>query len=220
MAETASDHGLIGQRRARSLSGARRRSRLIAYLRHALVGGMGLIGLNIGVQLVLNAASGGEVGAGLAPPSAEERIVNPRFTGRDEGGAPFTLTADAAVRRSGGVAGLAELDRPALDYAFLSSGDASAVLSRAGVYDEAEQTLQLSEDVRLETRSGYAFDTQSALIRLREGRAEGDAPVRGTAPWGAIRGDAFQVRDGGRRIILTGDVRTRIDMDPSQEAQP
>lgn len=220
MADAASSPAPIGDRRARQRAGARRRNVRIKVLRYALAAGMAAVGLNAGVQLLISSLSGGPGAAAFAPAGANERIVNPRFTGRDEGGAPFTLTADSAVRRPGGVAGLADLESPALDYAFLTSGDASQVLSRRGVFDEAERTLQLREAVRLDTRSGYTFSTESALIRLREGRVEGDAPVRGEAPWGAVRAEAFQVREAGGRIILTGDVRTRIHMDQSQEPQP
>lgn len=219
MADMVSSHGLIGDRRARSLAGARRRSRLIALFRLVLLAAMAAAGLNAAVQLVLNSI-GAEADAPFTPVGSNERIVNPRFTGRDEGGAPFTLTADAATRRSGGVAGLAELESPALDYAFLSTDDTSRVLSRIGVYDEGEQSLQLREDVRVATRSGYTFTTQSALIRLREGRVEGESAVFGTGPWGAVRAESFQVREDGRRIILIGDVRTRITMTEDQEAQP
>ena len=219
MADAAANHGLIGERRARSLAGARRRSRLVFALRMVLAAAMAALALNVAAQLILTGLSG-QAAAPFAPAGSNERIVNPRFTGRDQGGAPFTLTADAAVRRSGGVTGLAELENPALDYAFIDADDASEVLSRIGVFDEAEQTLQLRQDVRLATRSGYTFATQAALIRLREGQVEGDAPVTGEAPWGAVRADSFQVREDGRRIIMTGDVRTRIYDDEAEEIEP
>jgi len=219
MADTNAIPGLIGDRRARSLAGARRRSGVVRAMRFGLLALMAAAGLNIAVQLVLQAGSGSSE-APFQPAGSSERIVNPRFTGRDEGGAPFTLTADAATRRAGGVAGLAELENPALDYALIEAQDASRVLSRIGVFDEGEQSLQLREEVRLATRSGYTFTTQAALIRLREGRVEGDEPVQGSAPWGGVRAQSFEVRDDGRRIILIGDVRTRIHMDDQQETQP
>ena len=219
MADAAANHGLIGERRARSLAHARRRSALIFSLRVILAAAMAGVVLNAAVQLVLSGLSGRSE-APFAPAGSNERIVNPRFTGRDEGGAPFTLTADTAVRRSGGVAGLAELENPALDYAFIEADDSSQVLSRIGVFDEAEQTLQLRENVRLATQSGYTFSTDAALVRLREGQVEGDAPVTGEAPWGAVRANTFQVREDGRRIIMTGDVRTRIHLDEAEETRP
>lgn len=216
MADAITSHGLIGERRARSLAGARQRSTLVRALRIVLLTAMAGVAINAGLQLIFNGLSA-QAPAPLSPAGSSERIVNPRFTGRDEGGAPFTLTADAATRRSGGVTGLAELENPALDYAFIEADDTSRVLSRVGVFDEGEQTLQLREDVRLATRSGYTFDTEAALLSLREGRIEGDAPVSGLAPWGAVRARSFQVRDDGRRIILSGDVRTRIFMDEPEE---
>ena len=219
MADAAASHGLIGARRARSLASARRRSFGVRVFRYALLLAIAALLANAGVQLVMSSL-GVDREPAFAPAGSNERIVNPRFSGRDVDGAPFTLTADAAVRRSGGVAGVAELEHPALDYALLDGGDASQVLARTGLFDEAEQTLLLTDTVRMSTRSGYTFSTDSALLRLREGRVEGDAPVTGEAPWGLVRADAFEVRDDGRRIIMTGDVRTRIYLDRSQEAQP
>jgi lipopolysaccharide export system protein LptC len=220
MAEAASSPSAIGDRRARSLAGARRRSVRITILRRFLLAAMAALGANVLIQLALSGASERGQGAVIAPAGPNERITNPRFSGRDADGSPFLVTADSAIRRSGGVAGLADLERPTLDYAFLASGDSSEVLSRAGVFDDAEQTLELREDVRLQTRSGYAFQTEAALIRLRDGVVSGDAPVRGQATWGALRAQSFEVREDGRRIILTGDVRTRIEMDQDQEPQP
>ena len=73
--------------------------------------------------------------------AGSQRIVNPRFVGRDEGGAPFTVTADSAVRRQGGIAGVADLERPALDYELVSSGDTSQVLAETGVFDDAGRAV-------------------------------------------------------------------------------
>lgn len=218
MADAAASHGLIGARRARSLAYARRRSGLVRVLRYVLLIAIVAVIANAGLQLVMTSL-GGTREAAFAPAGSNERIVNPRFTGRDEGGAPFMLTADAAVRSAGAVAGVAELERPELDYGLLERNDVSQVLARTGLFNEAEKTLLLSDDVRFTTRSGYTFSTQSALVRLREGQVEGDAPVLGEAPWGAMRANAFDVRDDGQRIIMSGDVRTRIYMNRSPEAQ-
>jgi lipopolysaccharide export system protein LptC len=175
--------------------------------------------INAAIQLVQQSLAGGNE-VSFAPTAGSQRIVNPRFVGRDENGAPFTVTADTAVRRQGGLSGIADLERPTLDYFLVSSDDTSRVLADIGVFDDLAQTLELGGRVRLTTQSGYAFDTELALVRLREGEIDGDVPVSGTAPWGAIRADRFEVYDDGRRVVLSGDVRTRLYMDSSEETQP
>lgn len=209
----------LGARRSRSLAAARRRSRMVQALRIVLLALIAAAVLNAVVQLVLQSFAGGNEPS-FEPAAGAQRIVNPRFVGRDEGGAPFTLTAASAVRREGGVSGIVDLERPALDYALLTAGDASQVLARTGVFDDAAQTLQLGGAVQLTTRSGYAFRTEAATIRLRQGEIIGDAPVFGTAPWGAVRADRFEVYDDGRRILLSGDVRSRFNMNETEETSP
>ena len=220
---TFSDGQMIGQRRARSLASARARSRFVAGLRLVLIAAGVLVALNALVQIVL---SGGRATpepdiAVSAAAGESERIINPRFTGRDEGGTPYVITAETAERRSGAEQALIDLEQPTLDYALLDEGaDASRVLAEHGVFDESNLSLHLETDVRLTTRSGYVFDTQSATLYLREGRVTGAQPVQGLAPWGGVRADAFEVRDDGQHVILTGDVRTRFNAPAASSATP
>ncbi|MAP49044.1 MAG: hypothetical protein CMH90_06135 [Oceanicaulis sp.] len=208
------DGQMIGQRRAKSLADARRRSRFVAGLRGVLIAAAVLVALNALIQMVLSGgtdspATDVAISAGAGE---SERIINPRFTGRDEGGVPYVITAETAERRRGAEQALTDLERPTLDYALLDGGeDASRVLAEHGVFDDANLSLQLDTNVRLTTRSGYVFDTQSATLFLREGVVTGPAPMHGLAPWGAVRADRFEVRDDGHHIILEGDVRTRFD---------
>lgn len=209
----------LGARRSRSRAAARRRSRMVQALRLILLALIAVVVMNAMVQLALHSFAGGNQPS-FEPAAGAQRIVNPRFVGRDESGAPFTLTAASAMRREGGVSGIADLERPSLDYVLVGTGDASQVLADTGVFDEAAQTLHLGGQVRLTTRSGYAFQTEAAMIRLRDGEIIGDAPVHGISPWGAVRADRFAVYDDGRRIILSGDVRSRFNMNETEETSP
>ncbi|MCH8489968.1 MAG: hypothetical protein LAT81_08580 [Oceanicaulis sp.] len=200
----------IGNRRARSLNRARVRSGRVRILRAALLAAFALVAANAMMQIFMSGASGPAEPA-FTPAGDAERITNPRFTGRDRGGTPFVVTADAAVRRLGGITPLTDLERPALDYAWIEGmREASQALAETGVFDEAGQMLTLRTDVRFATPAGYRFVAPSARISLRDGTVSGDEGVSGEAPWGAVRADAFEVQDGGNRVILTGDIRTRI----------
>lgn len=218
---TVSDGQMIGQRRAKSLATARARSRFVAGLRLVLIAAGVLVALNALVQIILSSGSGATLPdvAISADAGESERIINPRFTGRDEGGTPYVITAETADRRSGAEQALIDLERPTLDYALLDDGaDASRVLAQHGVFDDANLSLHLETDVRLTTRSGYVFDTQSATLYLREGVVTGSRPVHGLAPWGAVRADRFEVREDGQHVILQGDVRTRFNAPASRGA--
>lgn len=200
----------IGDRRARSLASARARSGRVRILRAVLLVAMAAVAGNALIQAYMSRTTGPSE-PGFTPAGDAERITNPRFTGRDRGGNPFVVTADAAVRRLGGITPLTDLERPALDYAWIEGlRDASRALAETGVFDEAGQFLTLRTDVRFATPAGYRFEAPSARVSLRDGTVSGDEGVSGEAPWGAARADAFEVQDGGNRVILTGDVRTRI----------
>ena len=223
---TASAHHLhsydaiVANRRARSLEAARRRTRFVRALRGVLVFGLVLVAANAGIQ-VLRSGLADSRPAPVAVGGEGQRIVNPRFTGRDADGAPFVLTADAAVRRAAGAAALTDLERPALDYQLIGATDqASVVLADSGVYDERTEQLRLTGNVSLETRSGYRFETVAATLFLEESAIVGEAPVEGRADWGAVRADGFEVRDDGERIIFRDDVRTRFYMDGAGRPAP
>jgi lipopolysaccharide export system protein LptC len=208
-----SDTSLIGQRRARSLAGARRRSGMVRIARIVLLTVMVALALNAALQLLL--AGGPQPELPTVELTGGERIVNPRFIGRDENGQSFVLTALTAARRGGGLSAIADLDTPSLDYALLAAdaNRASQVLAATGVFNETEQSLFLRQDVELTTRSGYVLNAHSALIRLNEGVITGEEGVYGDAPWGAVRASRFELHDDGRRIVLENGVRTRLYMD-------
>lgn len=206
---------LIGQRRARSLAEARQRTQMIDRLRLALIVLISAAILNVVIQILISNLGGGE--EPVLAFSGGERIVNPRFSGRDEAGQPFTVTATTATRRDVGV-GIADLEAPTLDYALLQADgtDQSRVLARNGVFDEYNRTLLLQDQVRLSTVSGYKMTTRSALIALEDGQISGQDGVYADAPWGAFRADQFVISQDGRHIALSGNVRTRFTFDESQ----
>ena len=93
---------MIGQRRARSLATARSRSRFVAVLRVVLLVLAGLVAMNALVQIVMSGGRAETLEPVLLSAGDAERIINPRFNGRDESGVPFLITADTAERRLGG----------------------------------------------------------------------------------------------------------------------
>lgn len=196
---------------------ARRRSRIVFGVRIASLVIMLLIAVNVMLQVTFDQPV---LTADIpeAPSGEMERIINPRFTGWDVDGAPFVITALSAVRAATGLTGLTELDQPQLDYSLLGrAGDMSAVLAQVGIYNPVDETLTLNNEVALTTRSGYTFRTDSALLDLENAEIIGENPVRGEAPWGAVRAEEFSVRNRGRHITFTGGVTTRIYEDDRRE---
>lgn len=196
----------------RALAAARLRARVLRNLRFVLVALMAVLALNIVIQSVLS--GGRQAAVRQAVAGDGERIINPRFTGRDAEGRAYVLTADNAVRRSGGLGNLTDLENPRIDYALLFGAadrpDASEVLSRVGVFDDQARILRMTDTVRFTTRSGYRFRTEDAAIDLNNAMVFGEEPVEGSAPWGGVQAHGFELDEDGRRLRFTGGVVTRI----------
>lgn len=196
-------------RRATTLAEARKRTAFIRLLRICLVTLTGLIAAAVILQILMRS-----LGATEAEPvtvGEDARMINPRFTGRDENGTPYVVTADAAIRRRGEETRITELEAPQLDYDLITADeDAEGVLARTGLFDADARTLDLQADVRFRTRSGYEFVAEHARIHLADERVTGDSPVRGEGPMGSIRADGYEILDGGDRVVFTGNVRTHL----------
>ncbi|HAQ35994.1 MAG: hypothetical protein CMF74_16365 [Maricaulis sp.] len=207
-------------KRATTLEAARNRTAFVRSLRFVLIGLAVVISLVVVVQLVIGSSSD-------APDAVETvgenaRMINPRFSGRDDGGAPFTVTADTAIRRRGEALNLTALENPRIDFEMLQALEQSAdgVIARNGLYDSDARTLDLDTDVRFQTRSGYLFSSSQARIYLGEDRVVGDTAVEGVGPMGRIRADSYEVLDGGDHVVFTGNVVARIETDNSGPTAP
>lgn len=196
-------------RRATTLTEARKRTAFIRLLRFCLVALAGLVVLAVAAQILFRSL-GSEVTVPVTV-GEDARMINPRFTGRDENGTPYVVTADAAIRRRGDEARMTELESPQLDYDLIFAGEnAEGVLARTGLFDADTRTLDLNADVRFRTRSGYEFVAEHARIHLSDERVVGESPVEGEGPMGTIRADTYEILDGGDRVVFTGNVRTHL----------
>ncbi|MBI1339336.1 hypothetical protein GC169_03875 [bacterium] len=192
-------------RRALSLSQARRRTDLVHLLRALFtIGAATAAGILIGF-VVASIATSGQVRADV--PAVGVTMLNPRFDGANSSGEAYVVTADTARRRRENVS-IVDLVNPRLQ-----TGDQTTVVSREGVYDRDLQVLDLKDDVILTDASGYEFRTTTARMFIRENRIEGSVPLRGVGPIGEVVGDTYEVSDGGNRIVLQGNVWSRIDPD-------
>ncbi len=240
------DHAGMRPRKALSLRQARRHQRRVRGMRRVLAACMGVqLALVIGFGVVNSI----EPGAAFAdsPPLPEEavRMVNPRFTGRDAGGSPYVIVADAAERRSTDPQRL-ELTNPRMTV--VTNGRQSFdVVATRGVFARERAILELTGDVCMKTisldapeidergclesfrdplghKSGYAFQTSRARVFINSGRAEGNAPIDGSGPMGKISAQGFAVYRDERRVEFTGGdelrVVGRINQPPKLSAPP
>ena len=97
-----------------------------------------------------------------------------------------------------------------LESPVLEDSMGTVVSAADGVYDRAARTLLLNGDVELLDASGYRFTSESATMYVQDNRIEGDTPLTGGGPLGEVRADTYKLENGGQKVILIGNVWTRI----------
>lgn len=137
------------------------------------------------------------------------RMTNPRYTGTDGEGEPYSLTADYAVRSRTAVDAV-KLVNPVLNFLRLEGAEDSKIVAKEGLYDSKAQTMELRKDVTVSTDDGYVCETTHARVRAADRTVEGDEPIFCTGEFGQVRGDRYQILDSYSRFVFTGNVKGKI----------
>mgnify|MGYP003701286093 CR=1 FL=1 len=143
-------------------------------------------------------------------------VKNPRYSGLEEDGQPFTITAESMQQESID-AETVDLVRPKADI-LLSNGAWVAVTAENGMLNRPAQVLELRDDVNLFHDLGYEFRTNQAILDLLAGTATGYLPVTGQGPFGYLEAEGFRVLDRGARVALTGRSKVVIYPDRGDES--
>lgn len=133
------------------------------------------------------------------------RMLNARFTGRDKQGQAFVITSASALQNPSNPE-LVELETPTFE-----DGLNGLILAREGIYDRGLGTLNLQGRVTLNDTTGNIFETNSAEVFVEDQRVVGLEPISGEGPMGMLTASSFEIFDGGDRVVLRGDVVSRIE---------
>ena len=136
------------------------------------------------------------------------RMLNPFFQGRTESGRPFLVRAKSAVRDD------ADANKVTLEEPVFAVGDPNAqtiVRARQGLYRDDTKMLDLRGQVTLDDFHGNHFVTEHALADTRKGNVDGDTPIQGHGPLGALSASSYAVHDNGVYAHFEGRVHSRIE---------
>lgn len=197
-----------GPRRVTSLREARRRTALVHIIRLLFtVGAVLAAGLLIGpaIQNAISASA-----PKYSAPAVTATMIGARFEDLDASGKPYVVTAETARRRR--EPGVFDLANPRLQNQANTS-----VQAREGVWNEAEEILDLKGDVVMADAAGYVFTADSARIYVHENRIEGRTPLHGVGPIGEVRADGYEVIEDGDKIVLTGNVWSKFNAKKNRE---
>lgn len=210
-AETVRDLDLWAPHRQLSLAQARTRTQIVKWMRIALVCAA-IITLGVFFGYVARSAYDSAIGSSDTLPSDEMVIMlNPRFSGRDANGDLYIITADSAERRRANN-DLVDLTNPKLENA--QTGE---VIAPLGLFDRANETLDLYENVVMKDARGYLFHSTHTKVEIETGKVIGMSPLEGTGPIGDITAGSYELNDSDDSVLLTGGVRTTIFPDESAE---
>jgi len=144
--------------------------------------------------------------------TAEElRMASPRFSGIDNRGRPFEITANAAIQNPS-VKDVVQLEQPKAVQG--EANETNTVTAHSGVYRSEEKILELRDEVTLRHEVGagtYIFRSPAATVSINEEIVTSDSGVGGEAPDGqALQADRMKAYNAEGRVVLEGNVRMRI----------
>lgn len=144
--------------------------------------------------------------------TAEElRMASPRFSGIDNRGRPFEITANAAIQNPG-VKDVVQLEQPKAVQG--EADETNTVTAHSGVYRSEEKILELKDEVTLRHDVGadtYVFRSPAAIVSIDEEIVTSDSGIGGEGPNGqALQADRMKAYNAEGRVVLEGNVRMRL----------
>lgn len=135
------------------------------------------------------------------------RVEEARYTGADNRGQPFQLTAQRAIQRSS--------DTPIVDIQglFARLGLAQGPVSmaaRQGQYNLDTQTVAIDGPIRVVGPDGYQLTTRDVSVNLKTRQLESDGPVAGQMRLGQFQAGRLRADLGERKVALDNGVRLKI----------
>jgi lipopolysaccharide export system protein LptC len=141
--------------------------------------------------------------------SAQERmrVETARYTGTDDRGQKFVMTANNAVQRSS--------DVPVVDidgmFAQLQQAQGPVSIGASkGRYNLDTQRIAIDGPVRVTGADGYRLATRDVLVDLKQRKLQSSGPVSGELRLGQFQAGQLKADLGSRTVVLDGGARLKI----------
>lgn len=135
------------------------------------------------------------------------RVESARYTGTDDRGQQFFMTANNAVQRSS--------DVPVVDidgmFARLQQAQGPISIGASkGRYNLDTQRVAIDGPVRVTGGDGYKLATRDVLVDLKQRKLKSSGPVSGELRLGQFQAGQLRADLGDRTVILDGGARLKI----------
>ena len=135
------------------------------------------------------------------------RVEAARYTGADDRGQPFQITAQSAIQRSS--------DTPVVDirgmFARLGLRQGPLMIgANQGHYNLDTHRIAIDGPVRVVGPDGYRLSTRDVTVDMKSRQLASDGPVVGQMRLGTFEAGRLRADLGERRIVLDGGARLKI----------
>lgn len=208
--------GLTLSSRGQVYARARRHSWLVWTLKRLIP-----FGSLAAIALLVSAAFFGKMqGLSLGPISLSGTKVTmelPRMTGFRNDNRPYEVTAVEAQQdiRHPNVVELKDLKAKIP----ISESGAARLEASFGVLDTQKEFLDLHQNVRVKTDTGYDAQFKSAFIDFKAGTVVSKDPVRVGLTNGEIQADRVSITENGKVIVFEGRVKSTFSGADSKNSQ-
>jgi lipopolysaccharide export system protein LptC len=202
--------------RAKAFARARRHSRTVKALRMFLpLLGFGIVaGFFVVTKMAL--PPGLDLDAARLSVTRNSIIMDrPRLTGFDRRHREYSIFASRAIQP---IAGAGQVRLEDIEAKLESSeGVMTTITSEAGDYDHTKKTIKLFGKIAVDSADGYSLRLTDVDIDLSAGTFVSENPVTIGYGESKVTGNRFSVSEGGRVIVIEGDVNTLV-MPPKRDA--
>jgi lipopolysaccharide export system protein LptC len=135
------------------------------------------------------------------------RVEEARYTGTDDKGQQFTMTAGRAVQRSS--------DTPLVDisdmYAILNMEQGPLVLTADQArYNLDTQKVDVLGPIQAQGADGWMLRTQDVTVDLKQRQLASHGPAEGQMRLGQFRANRIRADLGSHTVVLDGGARLKI----------
>ncbi len=210
--------------RAQAFRAAARHTRLVRFLRRAII--FGSIALVAGVAGGSWLFSGGKLPGGVTINQATlngTRVMMdlPKLNGFRRDGRPYEVRARSGIQdiRTPKIIELIEIEATIQT----AEGASVRIVAPAGVFDSGTDKMKLTtgtsvDRIRITSTEGYDALMRSAEMDFKKGEVTSKDPVEVTLKNGSVNADSLDIQGHGAQVTFTGNVKSTIAPDNSVRA--
>ena len=205
--------GVAAQPRVEAFRAAGRHTARVRMLRRlvlagAVLGSVAVLGLAFFNPFRAIAALPSVTADGLGLNGSKVTMQRPKLTGFRSDGRPYDLVASSAVQdaKSPSLLELHDVDA----HVTMADGSVVHVVSEAGLYDSAKETMRLKSAIHLTSDKGLDARLQSAFIEFKTGLVDSREPVTVVNGTGTVSADSLHMTDNGAHVVFEGHVHTTV----------